>query len=162
MSTVEGLPQTRDFFLESPHGQSFGRSFDDVKMKEEDSLNLEDKPRLPPYAPKGIGRKSYESLDEKISAKPDQFPSKMYIKKEQENLKPCYKKLKAPDSDEGDYPPKKQDRAVSRILAVIKYEADRSFHGSDQDASGGGWQLDQLEWSFYWKELTTLLPLISS
>ena len=79
-SAEEGSPQTREN-KGSPDHQSFGRGFDDIKIKEEDrAFDLEEKPPTPPpQVPSGTPTDRIikrDPLDEKITVKSERISSK--------------------------------------------------------------------------------------
>ena len=82
---AEGSPHKREFGR-SPDHQSFGRDFDDKKIKEEDrAIDLEESPQFPPEVP--LGTIAYhvakrDLLDVDPSVKTDRFSSSKIHKKE--------------------------------------------------------------------------------
>ena len=78
-SAEEGSPQTRGN-KRYPDHQSFGRGFDDIKIKEEDrAFDLEEKLPTPPQVPSGTPTDRIikrDPLDEKITVKSERISSK--------------------------------------------------------------------------------------
>ena len=141
-SAEEGSPQTCEA-KGSPDHQSFGRGFEDKKIKEEDqAIDLEDKPRPPPEVPSGATvdhAAKCDPLDTDPSFYNERFLSTTTLaKRKKKDSKPSRVKMKAPDSDHDVQSKKSTD-----------HDAEKEEKGS--------WQLDQLEQCFYWKELKKLL-----
>ena len=145
---AEGSPPTREF-KGSPDYQSFGRSSDNKKVKEEDRLfDLEDKPQTPPEVLPGTTADhaaKHDPLGENPSAKTEQ---KLYKTTQAVSTKKTSKtdrvKKEKPRSD-------RHDRDVRSTMKPIKFVDDV------MDMKTEGWQLDQLAQGFYRKALKNLL-----
>ena len=142
-SAVKGSPQTREEKEGSPRSQSFGRDFDDKKIKEENqAIYLEDKPLLPPQVPFGTladHAAKRDPLDEDLSSYNERFLSTTTLEnRKKKESKPSRVKMKAPYSDHDVQSKKSTDHDVEK-------------------EEKGSWKLDQLKQCFYWKELEKLL-----
>uniref|UniRef100_A0AAV1TID1 Uncharacterized protein n=1 Tax=Peronospora matthiolae TaxID=2874970 RepID=A0AAV1TID1_9STRA len=141
---AKGSPTTRDF-KGSPDYQSFGRGYDDMKIKEENrSIDLEDKSRPPPMAPLGPPRIVLQSTicwvktNQRKLNKNYTRPLRQKKLSKKKTLKTGRVKKEEPRSDRHDRS-KKNDRETDQVRGSGSgYEDGRLADGSM--AQGSHWK----------------------
>uniref|UniRef100_A0AAV1TW90 Uncharacterized protein n=1 Tax=Peronospora matthiolae TaxID=2874970 RepID=A0AAV1TW90_9STRA len=140
VSAEFGSPQTREEKGSQDH-HSFGRGYDDNKVKEEDhQADLEEKPQPPPEVPSGT------TADR--AAKHDLPYGNPSVKTERSSSKTTAQ----PKARK--HTPK---LARSKTKTAEPHRNKQEIKAEGQDVESEGWQLERITWEFHWQQLKKLL-----